>query len=346
MSSPVPTPASPLCSQDLTLYDSLLSILASHSRTALEIDTLPSSYPPILQHSHDSLGIPKQLLIQCFLTARTILISYLQSREHAQVIGRPPTHDDALQATLIILLYEPNHITAVNFRKKHLSSLQAAYEREDLSALSTPKTAAETFKDAIFKELKLISNLVTSPLFRHAKSSTLWAHRFWILQTSPRDVLAGDENAVDTILTEELGTVMQAGERHPKNYYSWNYARQIVRLLGPDPQSNSEISLSLSWERNDTQIVLLKQMKIVHHWCLAHPRDISGWAFLVFVVNQIRTSAIKSAASRGSDEIAVDPGIKLIIEETKDFVRRFDWRGESIYWFLWEISRYQVTRDE
>ena len=68
--------------------------------------------------------------------------------------------------------------------------------------------------------------------------------------------------------------------------------------------------------------------KTVHKWCLAHPRDISGWGFLAFWLDH---------SSRGNEsemEMVNQTMVDAVIQRTEAFVRDLDWRGKSVEWFL------------
>lgn len=100
---------------------------------------------------------------------------------------------------------------------------------------------------------------------------------------------------------------MRAGERHPRNYYAWNYARQLLATLS---------------ERSEDSTAELARgsVEVVKKWCLGHPRDVSGWAFLAFLLGRV-------------DRVGAEGG-ERVVRETRAFVRKFQWRGESVEWFL------------
>lgn len=178
--------------------------------------------------------------------------------------------------------------------------------------------------EAVQKELCFVASLVTSPLIRHAKSSTLWAHRLWIIKTFLERIIAPkgiDKESQGKRLVrfweEELVVVMKAGERHPRNYYAWNYARQLYSII---------------LGRSETAGVQLMNKSLVKmkKWCLEHPRDISGWAFLAFLLERTEKGGVS-----GGDADLVDKDKRgRVVQETKAFVRMFEWRGESVGWFL------------
>lgn len=86
---------------------------------------------------------------------------------------------------------------------------------------------------------------------------------------------------------------------------------------------------------------------VVQKWCFAHPRDISGWAFLAFLLRQRRydgaptisaTIAMNNGLSKGAGRVekvtAKENATQRAVAETKEFVRKFKWKGASVEWFL------------
>lgn len=134
-------------------------------------------------------------------------------------------------------------------------------------------------------------------------------------------------------LETELEIVMKAGERHARNYYAWDYARQLFGLsyrkgdlCGPE-MSKEEWLTSMKV----TSIIT------VHKWCLAHPRDISGWAFLTFLIGQdVQSPDFKRTESKkGNREQDMS---EHLIRTTEEFIRKFKLKGESVEWFLKMIT--------
>lgn len=206
------------------------------------------------------------------------------------------------------MFWEPNHATAANFRKRHL--------RELLLRGCDGDDGGEETQDAVRRELCFIASLVTSPLIRHAKSNTLWSHRLWVIKTFPTAITPSKhppnahtepQNPSAGFWQEELSIIMRAGERHPRNYYAWNYARQLLATLS---------------ERSEDSTAELARgsVEVVKKWCLGHPRDVSGWAFLAFLLGRV-------------DRVGAEGG-ERVVRETRAFVRKFQWRGESVEWFL------------
>lgn len=90
----------------------------------------------------------------------------------------------------------------------------------------------------------------------------------------------------------------------------------------------------------------------VQKWCFAHPRDISGWAFLAFLLREMchdgtsplttnsATAAMDNGSSMGAERAetaaatAKEDATRRVVAETKGFVRKFGWKGASVEWFL------------
>ncbi|KAJ3564922.1 hypothetical protein NPX13_g7680 [Xylaria arbuscula] len=158
----------------------------------LEIEFLGSSHP----------------LVQAFFVAHRIL------KEHLVDSGAFIT-DDVTAATSIMLLMDPEHLTAANLRKRALSA------------------SGNLTKDAINREIRFVDTLLTARLHRHTKSPTLWSHRRWLVSSylsleAPRDI----RNDIKYV-------VMVAGGRHPRNYVAWQHARF---LLDSDPSLATTIA--------------------------------------------------------------------------------------------------------
>lgn len=195
--------------------------------------------------------------------------------------------------------------------------------------------AAGTLAEAVGLELRVCESLVTSALSKHAKSSTLWAQRLWVVrgffELAVRGYANGD--AVDQVghgrcgvrdfWDKELAIVTKAGERHPSNYYAWQYARELFCLIQSERSGNMEGRLwdgALSRDR----------LALMHRWCLMHPRDISGWAFLVFLLERLRSGRRNEGAKRR----VVEDEIRRCTSETRDFAVKYEWKGECVDWFL------------
>ncbi|EAQ83982.1 hypothetical protein CHGG_10386 [Chaetomium globosum CBS 148.51] len=160
----------------------------------------------VIRDGH-AVGISKLGLVQAFMVARQKL------REHLDGIN-PQTSDEVLEMTTLILLFDPEYLTAANSRKRVIQS--------EIATSGATRSSLE-------KEKRFLDSLLTSRLHRHTKSPTLWSHRRWLITT-----LASVNIPVD-ILGDMRDVIFVAGERHPRNYYAWCHARFLVGLRRHNP---------------------------------------------------------------------------------------------------------------
>lgn len=374
----------------------------------LELDILPSSYPSTLYSSPPSLALPKPLLASLFVTAHAEFFTYVASQnvedegtqkrpedggfpaDESCESGDGSRYNAALSATRVLLLWDPNHITAANFRKRHLLS-RSQFKAASISNLqSTPHHSAPpaaSFLSILRSELSFLTSLVTSPLPKAPKASTLWAHRLWLVRSFHTDVLvlfqleqvnwrelevdspskwveegtngnskdeaailenkalqkgelasSSPNSALQHLYTTELQIVMRAADRHPRNFYAWGYARALFTYLTTPSSTkystpaSAILSLSLA----------LSVLPSTHSWCMTHPRDISGWTFLVFLIQRLGLGPEPVGGSFPSDvdmQATASREVKRILSATTEAAEKFQWRGESIRWFLRSVSR-------
>lgn len=117
--------------------------------------------------------------------------------------------------------------------------------------------------------------------------------------------------------------MMKAGERHPRNYYAWNYARDLLRAICGNED--------LGTRRDVRGVPVEESLREVHYWCLQHPGDISGWSFLLFL---LRRGDIAGEGGGG-----FEGEVQRCVQVTWDFIRKFEWRGESARWFLSAVEQ-------
>ena len=100
--------------------------------------------------------------------------------------------------------------------------------------------------------------------------------------------------------------MLAAGERHFANYYAFSHARRVVSLCEEGGEWGGWV------ER-------------VRKWCLAHPRDISGWGLLVFLLQKVE----------GGGEV------ERVVDGVREWTRKFGLGGEGVRWFLDAGSRME-----
>jgi len=372
MSSSSPPPPSPPPLQ--TTYTHLLTLLHPSPPFILEIDILPSTYPPVIQYEHPALALPKSLLIKLYLHARSIFFHH--DGKSSDLSASLPASSDGngneqereeeygyeatLKATRILLLLEPNHLTASNFLKGHLQLLSLPPPKNNKTPQRSDNGA--TLRAQLHSSLTFLTTLLTSPLPKHAKASTLWSHRLYLIKTYHHHLLPQPPPSTDTttptatvreeearpqragiynIWTSELSTVLKAAERHPRNYYAWSYARQLFHLLqhisGTDRSNRNSVLIAEQY-----RTIFLETARKVHEWCSMHPRDISGWAFLVFWLREMRDGRGWGDESRRGE---MEGEVERVMWETRAWVRKYEWRGESVEWFLTAATELELAGD-
>lgn len=243
-----PTAAYEAISKALTGY-------GSQDGELLEIEILGKSHPlepgTFFLQDGNAIAVSKYGLVQAFFVARNVLQSHISAESTLSA-------DKLLAVTSVVLLMDPEHLTAANARKKIAVSAGAASEAKMLEAME---------RDRFF-----VDSLLTSRLHRHTKSPTLWSHRRWLVQTAAR---YGVRHNVAESLEK---VVMVAGQRHPRNYYAWCHARWLTNKVpkGEDGQG---------------ELVLAKLLGPTKRWCYRNHTDVSGWSYLYFLLTKLDGAA-------------------------------------------------------
>ncbi|KAM7208452.1 hypothetical protein V8F20_001133 [Naviculisporaceae sp. PSN 640] len=243
-------------------YQAISEVLSSPSHDRLlEIEILGSTHglPDgvyVLQEG-TAVGVSKLGLVMAFLVARKLLAAHLDATSRK-------SDDELLTATAVILLMDPEYLTAANTRKRIVQR----------QLLDGENTAERVF----IKEKHIIDSLLTSRLHRHTKSPTLWSHRRWLLQTQ------ASLHIPTSVLSDLTDVVFVAGERHPRNYYAWCHARFLVGL-GDEKMNQHDV------------------LEAVKTWCFKHHTDISGWTFLYYLLNRRKTLGYGAASSLISTQV-------------------------------------------
>ncbi|KAK7542284.1 uncharacterized protein J3D65DRAFT_547788 [Phyllosticta citribraziliensis] len=301
----------------LRAYGALVDMFNKYESRTIQIEILPPAISPpegslLLEDEEEgSAGIPKAVIFNAFLAARKV---FFETR-HA-LTG--PSALQAMDATRIMLLFDPEHLTAANYRKRYLLAAQreGTAGQSDLAIL-------------VRKDLMFLFTLFSSPLFRHTKSPTLWSHCLWIarnywdIEIAWAQDVAGDacegDSSVDEktavsrwLISQHWEKVKDATTSHPKNYHAWHFMRKFVQLLSERLGDKPECGYQSEFAR------LLQE---THQWCLKNPSDTSGWAFLSFMFCR--------REARGHEDL-----IGEIMENVLALVYDFRWRHESIWTFI------------
>ncbi|KAJ5474739.1 Protein prenyltransferase [Penicillium sp. IBT 31633x] len=291
-------------------FQELARIFSSRDNQVLEIEIIPSSLGATFLTDGSSVGVTKKALVQAFTVARQLFFDRLMpmSEDDLQTAfsARTQSGDADSIITEVMLLFDCEHLTACNWRKRRLQAAMA-----HCAGISNRTSAAAETLEA---ELTLMSSYQCSPLHRHTKSPTLWHHRLWVVAHLVRMRDWRSEELLKLQQTE-LEVVLRAGELHPKNYYAFSYIRQLYMLLA-DAVANMESS---AWKPESA----LSMVDRVIDWCLANPRDISGWSFGTYVLNSISEQQRRERALLKVVKFALNVG----------------WQGESLWTFVDHTSR-------
>lgn len=266
-------------------YEAISKALTGHEGQdgeLSEFEILGKSHPlepgTFLLQDGNAIAVSKYGLVQAFFVARKILQRHISSESIL-------SSDGLLAVTSVVLLMDPEHLTAANTRKRLAVSAGAASKERLLGAIE---------RDRFF-----VDSLLTSRLHRHTKSPTLWSHRRWLIETAARH---GARHNVSESLEK---VVMIAGQRHPRNYYAWCHARWLTNnmLGGQDDQDGH---------------VLRKLLEPTKRWCFRNHTDISGWSYLSFLLAKL-DAAEASAVFAEAAKLAVS--LQWTNESTWVFLR-------------------------
>jgi hypothetical protein len=332
------------------LYKELIQILSTRkSEEALEIEILSAGLGPILQDGN-FIGISKKALVQAFTIARHVFFNQLVRLDDDGLLAtilRESFEDgaaakDAAVDTEIILLFDCEHLTACNWRKRRLEALIRSREVDTLSGDGI------LVSSLLERERSLMTTYLCSPLHRHTKSPTLWHHRLWVMTqlmriwfipainsslgttTATTELLvassiessgseeSGPMEILRRLINAELDVVFRAGEKHPRNYYAFSYMRQLHRAL-PDIFEHVTVSTTNSKSIDDVFSDLAGCiLDSTLTWCLAHLRDISGWTFLLYLLQAVRAEQRQ----------------RLVVDRVIQFALNVGWEGESLWTFV------------
>ncbi|KAM3564043.1 hypothetical protein MY1884_000941 [Beauveria asiatica] len=279
------------------VYRCVAQVLATREEELLDIEIFGPSHllsPGVyVLHEGNAVAIPKINILRAFLPAYEIFQSHLN--------GQHVAPEEVLQATSVILLLDPEHMTAANARKRHVWRTKA----------QNPDQIDAYLDD----ELYFIDSLLTSRLHRHTKSPTLWGHRQWL-----QEQCIARSKPMDNLSTAMEKLIFVSAERHPRNYYAWCHARYLLGRKCPAHDAPNRAEHEPQAQQSTAMLDILTNM--VKKWCFGHPSDTSGWSFLTVLIEQHP----QAAAS-------------LLFPETLRLAEAFSWRGESVWYFLRNILR-------
>lgn len=287
------------------IYDDLVKALCPTTSTdLLEIEILGKSHalPAGCNFLVDgnSIGVPKVTLVQAFIVARRLLFKYLPYLQGKQ--------QEIRNAAAVVLLMDPEHITAANARKRVVQLYRAG---------PIPELEAE-----LTKELWWVDSMLTAQLHRHTKSPTLWGHRRWVLEICQSLKMPYD------IHKDLTSVILVAAERHARNYYAWLHLRWLVQSARGYQSENTTV---FGFDGS-------KLLSTIKAWCLRHPGDTAGFSFLLFCLFE------KSGHLIG--EQSQTEASSSICEEVLHLAVSFKWTNESVWVFLRTLVASGVTEGQ
>jgi hypothetical protein len=307
------------------VYESLVEIFCSRkSSECFEIEILLPGQGPLLRDGA-FIGITKKALTKAFVIARKRFMQCLEDVREDSASVEEQTERAA--STAIILLFDCEHTTACNWRKRRVAASINRYITED--------TGRQALQDFFESELNLISTFVCSPLHRHTKSPTLWQHRLWLmtermkLQGRLQENIFLSPEAMHKFILAEWEIVCRAGELHPKNYYAFSYMRQLHSCVSK--LSERAVDTAVIQDSALLYELAVTLVKPTLKWCLSNPKDVSGWMFLVYLLSHEDLSGKQDM--RQLRKVAIEHTLHFAVEIAA-------WDGES----LWTFVDLMVTR--
>lgn len=296
-----------------TIYNDLVHALNPPDTTSLlEIEILGKSHAQALPSDTNvlvdgpSIAVPKSTLVKAFIVARKRLFASLAA--HIEITSSTKEIRDA---AAVMLLMDPEHVTAANARKRVVQGYAAAGRETEL-------------REKLWEERRWLDGMLTSRLHRHTKSPTLWGHRRWLLELwmglgMPYDI---HEDLRDVVLV--------AAERHFCNYYAWMHLRWLVH------RDVKQCGIGEGTGRDEVS----KMLKTIKSWCLRHPTDTAGFSFMLFCLYEPRDE--KSNNGRAS---LLDTR-SSVSQEVLDRAVSFKWTNEAVWVFLRTLIAYGVAEEQ
>lgn len=328
-----------IMSSEQDAYNQIVTRLKGLEIQTVEIEILPSALcppgPPQVIQDEQAVGIPKALLIPAFKHALRVLAL---GQPHNP--GTVMTREQRLNATMVVLLVAPEHLTAANIRKRNLLALcESASNISQTNGIGI-RPEFQEFTRALQVELNLLDSLFTSPLHKHAKSPTLWSHRRWLItkfllntpgppRASEPARTTGQSSTVSPslskpsdlqqnqvrLLSNEFEIVSRAALQHPRNYPAFDYLRRLVTHSMTSTTSDT----MLSSEFKDALCTICEK---THKLALQNLGDTSIWAFWQYISN-----VTVSHDPGGS----ADQNVTFAVKDTLETALRLRWRGEAIW---------------
>lgn len=175
---------------------------------------------------------------------------------------------ELLEVTQILIIQNPDHVTALSVRRQVLIEMGKCDRDEDEILKSLSDEVAFT---------TLILSIAS-----HAKSASLWEHRRWCLvllhpaHRAPVSINTGmcRQARVATAgcaSDQELDFTLRCADAYPRNYFAWRHRIWLINGL----QSHSD---------EHVRPALIKELNRITRFWSSHPRDHSCTHYLSWLI--------------------------------------------------------------
>ncbi|PBK74181.1 hypothetical protein ARMSODRAFT_971446 [Armillaria solidipes] len=230
-----------------------IEILPGRIEEWLSSDPDRNKLPFLLSEGH--LGIPQNVLYKLYLKATAM---FTAARQQTQ------DHSALIASSIIILLANSAHQTALNTRKRLI-----------ISGNLDPN-----------KELALIGTMISGNR-ECAKQSVIWAHRRWIFEYlyPPNPPSLPHTQLPRALVRDELQILAQSCESYPRNYYAWTHRSYCMQSM---------MDLVTTTSDPAAEAIMQEEYLNLLHWVDLHVSDYSAMHYLSLFVQ--RFSMLQSSA--------------------------------------------------
>ncbi|KAK0486144.1 hypothetical protein IW261DRAFT_1415961 [Armillaria novae-zelandiae] len=232
-----------------------LSTILHNSPTSIEIlpggieewtssDRGGNKLPFLLSESH--LGIPQKMLYRLYLKATAMFTAARHAQDHNALIA----------SSIIILLANSAHQTALNTRKRLI-----------ISGKLNPDN-----------ELTLIGTMISGNR-ECAKQSVIWAHRRWIFEYlyPPNPPYFLHAQLPCALVRDEVQILAQGCESYPRNYHAWTHRSYCMQSM---------VDLVTTSSDPAAEAIMQEEYLNLLHWIDLHVSDYSAMHYLFHLVQR------------------------------------------------------------
>jgi protein prenyltransferase alpha subunit repeat containing protein 1 len=227
-----------------------------------------------------NLGVPKKALYRTYVEALVIFASARKSTFGEEVHSAQAVHT-LVASSVVILLANPGHLTALNARKRFI-------QRRVLDSK---------------RELELTAALLTSR--NCSNQSILWHHRQWLLhriygpfdgtmqsseaqntlsqiRTSPDGEISSHVLVSREVIDKELSITSRACELYSRNYFAWTHRHFCMGLVIHSLNSTTDPTYLEEMAK-----LVSDEVTAIRLWIERHISDSSAVHYLVTLIERL-----------------------------------------------------------